>query len=378
MKIPITKPFIGDEEIRAVSEVIKSGWITQGPKIKEFEDLMGNYLKSNCVAVNSCTTALDLALKNIDLKPGDEVIVPSLSFIASANCILYNNAIPRFVESDPRTFNIDADEIEPLINEKTKAIVPVHQVGLPADLDRIYSLAKKHNLHVVEDAACALGSQYKGKLIGSFGEISCFSLHPRKVITTGEGGLIVTKDNKIADRMRCLRSHGATLSDLDRHKSTEVVFEEYEELGYNYRITDMQAAMGIEQFKKLEYILKKRKELAEIYNEELGKIDGIYIQSIPSYATPNHQTYAVRIKKNSAELRNRIMNKMLEKGIATRRMQAVHLEKYYIRRFGKISLPKTEEANHTMIILPFYPSMSDDEQRYVIQNLKEIVRDAQN
>jgi len=271
MNIPITKPLLGLEEERAVSQVIQSGWLVQGPKVVEFERTVADYVGvQHAVAVSSCTTALHLALILCGIGLGDEVIVPSFTFIATANVVRHTGATPVFVDIDPCTYNLHPEGIEAAITPRTKAIMPVHQIGLAADIDRINVVARQHDLVVIEDAAPAIGAMYKGKRVGDLGNPTCFSFHPRKVITSGEGGMILTNDENLAERARLLRAHGMSLSDLARHQAKNVVIEEYHDIGYNYRMSDLHAAVGIEQMKKLNFILTRRKAIAEQYDAALS------------------------------------------------------------------------------------------------------------
>jgi perosamine synthetase len=374
MNIPITKPFIGEEEKQLVSEVITSGWISQGPKVAEFEERFAAYVGCKyAVATTSCTTALHSALSISGIGPGDKVIVPSLSFIASANAVIYCGATPVFADIDPQTCNIDASKIEGAITEKTKAILPVHQMGLPVDLDRIKEIARKNRLIVIEDAACAVGSEYKGRRIGSHGNIACFSFHPRKIITTGEGGMITTDDAEIAERLRRFRHHGMSISDMERHKADRVIIETYPEIGYNYRMTDMQAAMGIEQLRKLPSILERRRHIAGVYDKELSRVPHIRIPEVPAYAYHNYQSYWIELLDSCPVDRNTLMSKLLERGIATRRgIMAIHLEESYSQY--RISLPVTEKVTGNTLLLPIYPSMTGEEQEYVIMCVRKILR----
>ena len=268
--IPITKPYLGEEEAQAAAEAIRTGWIAQGPLVARFEEAIAARLGvAHVVATSNCTTSLHVALLCSGVGPGDEVICPSFSFIATANAVLYTGARPVFVDIDPRTYNIDPAAIEAAITPRTKAIIPVDQIGLAADLDAVLEIAERYHLRVIEDAAPALGATYRGRPVGAISPVTCFSFHPRKSITTGEGGAIATNDADLAARARVLRSHGASVSDLARHSATSVIIEAYEELGYNYRMTDIQAAIGLEQLKKLDAILVRRRELAERYNTRL-------------------------------------------------------------------------------------------------------------
>jgi len=372
--IPITKPDLGEEEIYLVAQVIDSGWVSQGPKVAEFEEIFAHYVGSRyAVATTSCTTALHAALSVSSIGPGDEVILPSLSFIATANSVLYCGAKPVFVDVDPETCNIDAAKIENAVTTKTRAIMPVHQMGMPADLDSIKAIAKKKNLLIIEDAACAIGSEYQNTKIGGYGNIACFSFHPRKIITTGEGGMITTDERAIAERLRRFRHHGMSVSDIERHMANTVIIETYPELGYNYRMTDIQAAIGIEQMKKLPSILDARKQRARIYDTELGNIPHIKITKVPSYARHNYQSYWIELLDSAPVDRNTLMAKLLEKGIATRRgIMAIHREPCY-GAYSGMHLPNTDKLTENTLLLPLYPRLSDEEQTFIINSLKEIL-----
>jgi len=373
-KIPITKPYLGEEEKKLVSKVIDSGWVSQGPKVAEFEEQFASYTGSRyAVATTSCTTALHAALSVSGIGPGDEVILPSLSFIASANSIVHCGATPVFVDINTETCNIDVSKIETAITEKTKAIMPVHQMGLPADLDSIMEIAGRYNIRIIEDAACAVGSEYKGKRIGGHGNIACFSFHPRKIITTGEGGMITTDDLTSAEKLRRFRHHGMSVSDIERHMANRVIIETYPEIGYNYRMTDMQAAIGIEQIRKLPFIIEKRRQIAGVYDTELSKISHIKVPGVPLYAYHNYQSYWIELLDSSPVRRDILMMKLLEKGVTTRRgIMAIHQEKSYSGY--KTSLPETERITGNTLLLPIYPIMTADEQEYVIHCIKEILQ----
>lgn len=373
IKIPITRPYIGEEEKELVLKVIDSGWVSQGPKVEEFEERFAEYAGARyAVATTSCTTALHAALSVSGVGPGDEVIVPSLSFIATANSVVHCGATPVFVDIDPATCNIDAGKIEGAITKKTKTIMPVHQMGLPADLDVIKAIAERYNLIVIEDAACAIGSAYKGRSIGGLGNIACFSFHPRKVITTGEGGMITTDDPDIASRLRRFRHHGMSVSDIERHTADKIIIEEYPEIGYNYRMTDMQAAMGIVQMNKLPNILRIRRAIAAKYNNAFSKISCLRVPEVPVYAEHNYQSYWVELLNSAPVSRNELMERLLKKGISSRRgIMAIHREPCYSR--NNATLPETERITDNTIILPLYPSMTDEEARHVISSISDIL-----
>ncbi|MBI5195846.1 MAG: DegT/DnrJ/EryC1/StrS family aminotransferase [Nitrospirae bacterium] len=374
MNIPVSKPFFDREEEEAVAAVIRSGWVTQGPKVKEFEEKFAEYTGSKyAVAVTSCTAALHASLAVSGIGAGDEVVVPSLSFIASANSVVHCGAAPVLVDIDPKTCNIDPDKIEGAITEKTKAIMPVHQMGLPADMDAIKKIADKYKLIIIEDAACAIGSEYKGRRIGSHGNTACFSFHPRKIITTGEGGMITTDNPDMAARLRRFRHHGMSVSDIERHTADRVIIESYPEKGYNYRMTDMQAAMGISQLKKLPYIIERRRQIAAFYNKKLSDISCINVSEVPEYAFHNYQSYWIELFASAPVTRDALMQRLLEKGIATRRgIMAIHTEECYSNY--KVFLPGVERITRNTILLPIYPAMTMKGQEYVIQCIKEALQ----
>lgn len=364
MKIPITKPYFTKEEEDAIVSTIKSRWIIQGPRVEKFEKKIASYLGvKHAIAVSSGTTALHLALIALGIKEGDEVIVPSFSFIASANCILYVGATPIFADIDPKTYNVDPKDIEKKITKKTKAIIVVHQIGLPAEMDQIMDIAANKKLHVIEDAACSLGATYKGKQTGSIGDIACFSFHPRKSITTAEGGILTTNSNDIAELLKSLRNHGVV-----RENGNDV----YRYLGYNYRMSDINAALGLAQFKKLNAILGRKKELAEKYSEAFSDNRNITIPFAPFNVKHTYQSYMIRVK-GGRENRDRVLKELEKKGIACRAsIMAIHREPLYVKMFGMISLPETESANDEGIIIPLYMQMTDKDQQFIINTLKNL------
>ena len=377
MKIPITKPYFDRSEEKAVLETLRSGWVTQGPKVAELERLVAEYCGAKyAVATTSATTSLFLSLYLMRIGLGDEVIVPSHTFIATANVIIHVGATPIFVDIDLSTYNIDPDKIEEKFTSKTKAILAVDQVGLPGDLDKISSLAKKYNLMVLEDSACALGSEYKGKRIGSLSDITVLSFHPRKTITTGEGGMMLTDNGKWANRAKILRHQGMGVSDYKRHTANKVTHEEYPEIGFNFRMSDLQAAVGVEQMKKFDRFLELRKKIAQRYNQAFKDVELIEIPFIPEGLEPNWQSYIIRLKRNKKITRDALMQKLLDNGISTRRgIMSIHLEKPYLKMFGKLDLPNSEEMTNWGITLPIYPQMTKVEQDYVIAKIKKAIGD---
>jgi perosamine synthetase len=372
--IPLSRTEFGDAEARAVADVLASGWVTQGPKVAEFERVVAARVgAAHAVATTSCTTALHLALLAARVGPGDEVICPSYSFIATANAVLYAGAIPVFADIDPHTWNLDPSDVESRITPKTRAVIAVHQVGLAADL-RGLEAALRPGIAMVEDAACAIGSTYDGRPIGSHGHTVCFSFHPRKSISTGEGGMLTTDDDSVARHVRLLRSHGASVSDLERHKAHGVVFEEYRELGYNYRMPDIQGAIGIEQMKRLDDLLARRRAVAERYNSAFREVEQIETPVEPEYARHTYQSYLIRLRANVGVSRDELIGKLVERGISCRRgIPPIHLEPLYHQRRGSVSLPVTEAVSAESVFLPMFASLPEADQARVIDAVVNIV-----
>ncbi len=346
-----------------------SGWLTGGKRCEGFEQAVAQYVGAqHAIAVNSCTTALHIALIAAGVRPGDEVICPAYSFIASANAILYAGAIPRFVDIDPRTYNIDPALIEAAITKRTTAILPVSQIGLGADIPAILEIARRHGLKVVEDAAPSLGATVCGQFIGSLSDFTCFSFDARKILTTGEGGIITTDDTEAAARLRKLRAHAASTSAADRHRSSQVRFEEYPELGYNYKMTEVQAAIGLVQMGRVHEIVNERRRLGQRYNTLLADVKGIDLPYEPEGWRHVYQSYAIRLKNGKPQMD--FMNDMAQLGVATRRVMAIHREPFYRTMFPSLSLPVSEGASDNAVLLPMFVGLSDSEQDEVVRALR--------
>jgi len=343
--------------------------------VAEFERKFAEYVGApHAVAVSSCTTALHLALLVAGIKPGDEVLCPSLSFIATANAIVHAGATPVFVDIEESTYNMDPKCIEGAITPRTKAILVVHQIGLPSALTEISEIARRHGLLVIEDAACAIGSEYYGQRIGlPYSSIACFSFHPRKILATGDGGMVTTADEELADRMRKLRQHAMTVSDLARHRSSTVMVESYDEVGYNYRMTDLQAAIGLVQLQRLDDMVAKRRRLALNYSSRLSALPWLVVPQEPAGCRSNFQSYMVRLREDAPIVRDQLVQELLNRGICSRRgVMAIHRESPYCAQEWDSRLAVTNRVTDTTIILPLFHDMAAEDQDYVIEALKDI------
>lgn len=373
-RIPVARPLLGDAEWEAVRDVILSGWVTQGPRVQEFEQVVADHCRAaHGVAVSSCTTALHLSLLCAGVGPGDEVIVPSMSFIATANAVHHAGATPVFAEVDSTTFNLDLEDVRSRISPRTRAIMLVHQLGLPGDIDGFSDLCEDRGIELVEDAACAIGSRYRGRPIGSHSRFVCFSFHPRKLVTTGDGGMILTPSEDDAERLRRLRHHGMDVPDTVRHGADEVVRESYVEVAYNYRLTDIQAAVGIEQMRRLDSMLDERRRLAAAYDELLAGHARIATPVVPDDVEWNVQSYAVRLAGFGARARDGVMQELLDRGISTRPgVMTAHREPAYAdHSSGELSV--SERASDGSMVLPLYPGMPVSEVEETVTALIDAV-----
>lgn len=386
MKIPITKPFFGPEELEAVQQPLKNGWVMQGPFVKQFEDKFSAFTGARySAATTSCTTALHVAVAALGLHPGDEVIVPAFTWISTANVVEHMGAVPVFCDIDLDTYNIDVNQIESLITDRTVGIIPVHLFGLCADMGPILEIARKHHLWIVEDAACALGSWYGDNHAGTFGEMGCFSFHPRKSITTGEGGMVATQSDTLNKLIRSLRDHGVSRSDLAGHANASFTAIEYNHLGYNYRMTDLQGAVGCVQMDRVEWFLAERSHRARSYDELLAESEWLKTPQVPAGYVHSYQAYVCLFRpeepvlKNAERLhrqRNELMIGLEEQGIATRQgTHAPALLGYYAEKYNlrPEQFPNAHLADRLSLALPLYVQMTDAEQAFVCQKLQEII-----
>lgn len=373
-RVPLMRPWFGPEEAQATADALASGWVAQGPRVAAFEAAFAHTVGAgNAIATSSGTTALHLAMIVADIGPGDEVVVPSLSYIATANAPGYAGADVVFADVDGTTQNLTAATIEKALTPRTRAVIVVHQVGVPADLDAIHDLCDAREITVVEDAACALGATCAGRPIGNDSDLAVFSFHPRKVITTGEGGMAVTSRDGWAERLRRLRDHGSTLSATARFESTDVVVEDYVETGFNYRMSDLAGAVGGVQLTRLDGILARRRELAERYIERLADVTGVEIIADPPYGRCNFQSFCIVLADDSRLDRDELLRALRGAGIgATRGIMAAHLEPVF-RDAGPFDLPTTERLTARSLILPLFHDMTEVEQDRVVDVIRAAV-----
>lgn len=374
--IQISLPVTGEEEWLATKEPLMTGWLTSGPKVREFEQLFAHrHQVKHAMAVTSATTALHLAVVALGVKEGDEVIVPAFTWVSTANIVLYQGAKVIFVDVDPKTFNLDPDDLKKRITSKTKAIIPVHLFGLCANMDRIKEIAG--NIPLIEDGACAAGSAYKGTPAGGLGNIGCFSFHPRKSVTTGEGGMVTTNDDKLADVIKSLRNHGASISEEERHHGPKpYILPGFNLMGFNYRMTDLQGAVGVVQIKKLDTFIQERSKWAHFYKNELKSIPWLSLPEFSADYSHGWQSFVTMIDESKAPLkRNDIMEKLQQAGISTRPgTHAVHMLDFYKNKFELKAddYPGARDANNFSMAIPLHNRMTPDDYQYVVQTIRSL------
>jgi dTDP-4-amino-4,6-dideoxygalactose transaminase len=369
--IPVMKPWLGEEEARAAADAVCSGWVAQGPRVAEFESRFAQYVGADHgVAVSSCTTGLHLCLHLLGVGPGDEVVVPSFSFVATSNCAVYVGATPVFADVEPEDGNLSARTVEPVLTERTRAVVVVDQGGSPADIESLRRLCEGRGIALVEDAACAAGSRYRGAPVGVGAPLAAWSFHPRKLLTTGEGGMLTTSDAELATRARRLREHGMNISAADRHVSRQPVIESYLEVGFNYRMTDIQAAVGLVQLDKLDEMVRRRRELASRYQEMLSDIPGLRTVRDPAWGESNFQSFWVELDREYPLSRNELLSALAFEGISARAgIMAAHRQPAYADH-PRVDLPVTERLTDNTLILPLFHTMAEDDQAAVVAALR--------
>jgi dTDP-4-amino-4,6-dideoxygalactose transaminase len=371
-RINVMKPWLGADEVAAVTSSIESGWIAQGPRVAEFEAAFAEAMGAeHAVALSNCTTALHLSLVLSGIGPGDDVVVPSFSFIATANAGVYVGARPVFADVDPTTGNITAESVTAALTPATRAVIAVDQGGVPVDLVAIREVCDSRGIVVIEDAACGAGSRYRGQSVGAGADIAVWSFHPRKILTTGEGGMLTTDSAAWAERSRRLREHGMSVGAAERHRNNLPPAEQYLEVGYNYRMTDLQAAIGQVQLGKLERVIARRRELAAVYQRHLDCVAGLRCVTDPAYGQSNYQSFWVEVGREYPLEREELMEKLAASEISARRgIMAAHRHPAYANRdYGNAALTVTEQLTDHTLILPLYHEMTPDEQQRVIDVL---------
>ncbi|MFH1054851.1 MAG: DegT/DnrJ/EryC1/StrS family aminotransferase [Candidatus Altiarchaeota archaeon] len=367
--IPLTKPFFDESELRQIRGALMSGWVSQGPKTREFEGKAAKYLgKKNAVAVTNCTAALHLALLSLGVGKGDEVIVADYTYPATAHAVLYCGAKPVFVDVDERTYNIDPTQVERRITKKTKAIIPVHTFGQPAKIDAVMEIASKHDISVVEDAACAFGAKYKGKYAGTFGDVGCFSFHARKGITTGEGGMVVTDDKKLSDKIRRLSTFGVSGA-WSREKDKLFTIPQFTDIGFNYKMSDIAAAVGVAQMRRLKDIINRKQKLAKYWGEKIESIPHITPPFVDKNAEHIYQSYVSTVDESIN--RNKLITLLMKKGIQTQiGTYSCHIQPVYR---SKAVCPVSAGLFNRCLALPMYYKLLEEDIDYAVKHIKKAV-----
>lgn len=375
--VPLLRPWLGEEEWSCLREVILSGWVSQGPKVAEFETAIASYVGArHAVATNACTSAIHLALRAHGVEPGDEVIMPNSTCMANANAVILAGAVPIFADIDPLTYNLDPRCVPAVIGPRTRAIMAVDQIGMPADLDALADLAKQHDLLLIDDAATALGATYKGKPLGGHGTTTTYSFHPRKMITTGEGGMLVTDHDGVAELARVMRAAGASVSDLERHKARGTVLQQYHVNGYNYRMTDIQAAIGLVQMTKLPEMLRIRRQQAAFYTEALQDVEQLLCPHVPDYAEPAFSSYLLKLHPEATITTRTIVDEMARRNVSCRYgIQPLHREPYFgPRGLHDANYPVTCDVAERTFFIPIFPGLTQQEQTHVVESLKQLLQ----
>lgn len=373
--LPITTPYFDEKEVELVRAALDSRWVTQGPMVKRFEQAFAErHQVKHALATTSCTAALHLATLALGLKEGDEVVVPAFTWVTSAHCAEYVGAKAVFADVEEGTFNLDPAAFEAAITPRTRAVVAVHLFGLAADMDRIGAIAKKHGIKIIEDAACAIATTWGGVPVGGLGDVGCFSFHPRKIVTTGEGGMVSTNDAALAERVGMFRNHGAA-----GHPGPEsapvrpYTMGRFDEIGFNLRLSDIQAAVGVAQMMKLDALLKERVGRAKRYDTLLASVADVATPQVPAKATHAYQSYVIRVRAGGNARRNRVMDAMAADGIQTRPgTHAVHRLGYYVKKYGlkPEQFPIAVKSEELTITLPIFPGMTDADQDRVADTLR--------
>lgn len=377
--LPFHRAFIEEEEIRAVLEVLQSGWLTTGPRVREFEEKFARYIgASQAVAFSSCTAALHLALEAIGVREGDEVILPTMTFASSGEVVLYFKAKPVLVDCQKGAFHVDPEQIARAITSRTRAILPVHYAGVPCDMDAILGIARRHGVKVIEDAAHALPSRYKNKMVGALGDITCFSFYATKTLTTGEGGMATTEDADLAERMRRLSLHGISKDAWKRYTAEGTWRYDILEIGYKYNLTDLQASLGLAQLAKCDAMLARRTALAKKYTNALAPLDAFEVPPVPQEVQHAWHLYVVQVNSSALRIdRNRVIEELKSRGIGTSvHFIPLHLHTLYQKQlsYREGQFPNAEECFERAISLPIYPAMSDEDSTRVIETLYDISR----